>query len=96
MKKSTVAALVLWLVVVPVVLLVAGCATAQLDQNGQPIDARTEVKVLDPDFVDTVKTGKEIWCGNLHNLRRIVLRMIRAIDPQWTSICEVPNEQSDR
>jgi hypothetical protein len=40
---------------------------------------------------ETVRVGSFVlgtYCENLTNLRRLTLRFIRALDPQWTSVCE--------
>lgn len=40
---------------------------------------------------ETVRTGTFLlstYCENLTNTRRLLLRFIRALDPQWTSVCE--------
>lgn len=75
------------LFVVAILLLLAGCVTVPVDATGQPIVERSEAVVLDPVIKDKAGIALDIWCGNLPNVRRIVLRFIHAIDPEWRSVC---------
>jgi hypothetical protein len=47
-----------------------------------------ETGTLPPSVYNTVGVSLDVYCGNLTNLRRIALRLIRAMDPDWTSVCE--------
>lgn len=47
-------------------------------------EVEPEPKVINPAITDAV----DIYCKNLINVRRIALRFIRALDPQWESVCD--------
>ncbi len=60
------------------VVLLSGCAT--ITEEG---------KVPGP-ITNTVEVGLTVWCDNtiLANLRRIVLRVIHVVDPEWQTVCQ--------
>lgn len=70
-------------------VLLTGCATVPVDSAGNVImdQVANEKIVLKPQVKDRVDIALDVWCGNLTNIRRIVLRFIHAVDPQWQSVC---------
>lgn len=60
-------------------ILLSGCNILVPVPETEP-----EPKVLNPAIVDAV----DLYCRNLINVRRITLRFIRAIDPEWQSVCD--------
>jgi len=74
----------------------SGCTTTyQLDENGQPIippEDRT-ITVVDPKTQQKAVAYQRIYCKAFPNTRRIILRFIRAMDPEWKSVCEIMLEK---
>jgi hypothetical protein len=58
------------------VLLSGGCTSIR------------ETGTIPQEYKNVAEFGLSTYCGNLTNTRRILLRFIRAVDPQWTSVCE--------
>jgi len=65
-----------------------GCSSVLVEEPPTPAPPL----VLNPEIDQTVKAAVGIWCRNLPNLRRIALRFIHALDPQWSSICDRQQE----
>ena len=57
-------------------LSLAGCSTI------------TQTGTLPPETTNTLNFTLDTYCSQLVNVRRLLLRFIRAVDPQWTSVCE--------
>jgi PBP1b-binding outer membrane lipoprotein LpoB len=62
--------------VILLALLLSGCATTEIP----------------PKVESTVEVSMKVWCGNLQNVRRIVLRFIHTLDPEWQSVCQRRSE----
>lgn len=70
--------------------LITACSVfveVPISETGQPIAVRTTAVILNPAIEQKADAILTIWCGNLTNIRRITLRFIRAIDPEWQSVC---------
>lgn len=68
-------------------LSLTGCAaftTVPVEQAAAPPETVTIVK---PEITGKVSAGLDVWCANLTNIRRIVLRVIHVVDPEWQSVC---------
>lgn len=68
-------------------LCVAGLLLAVLTGCGILVPASSdppEPKVINPAITDAI----DLYCRNLINVRRIALRFIRAVDPEWQSVCD--------
>lgn len=67
------------ILMVLVLFLLVGCATGEVN----------------PKVVNTVNVSVSVYCESLHNFHRLLIRVIRVIDPEWTSICEVYFENKE-
>jgi hypothetical protein len=73
----------------------SGCVTYQLDQNGDPIipPENQTITVLNPQVRQKAVVAQSVYCNAFPNTRRIILRFIRAMDPEWKSVCETVLEE---
>ena len=70
-------------------------ATYQLDEEGNPIIPPEDrvITVPDPKATGKARAYQSIYCNMFPNTRRIILRFIRAMDPEWKSVCEIMLEE---
>jgi hypothetical protein len=71
--------------------MMAGCVTYPADENGNPIIPPQDqtVTVLNPNVRQKAVVAQSVYCNAFKNTRRIILRFIRAMDPEWVSVCEI-------
>lgn len=55
--------------------------------DGQPQTDTGTAVVINPKTEQKVDAVLDVWCRNLTNVRRITLRFIHVVDPEWQSVC---------
>lgn len=67
-------------------VLFTSCSITQRGEMPEPIV--NTVKVGAGLLVNTVKVGVSLYCGTFHNLHRNVMKIVKAYDPEWVTICD--------
>jgi hypothetical protein len=78
-------------VLIILALVLSSCsglfAQVPVDATGSPVVARETVTILNPAIEEKADVALDVWCKNLTNVRRIALRFIHVVDPDWQSVC---------
>lgn len=72
----------------------SGCLFVQVPvtDTGEPVVARETTTVLNPAIEEKADVALDVWCRNLTNVRRITLRFIHVVDPDWQTVCQARAE----